>query len=210
VIEAVQLLSIKDVEHIFADEDKAIAVTADADSRLSYDPKGMRRLLDISLSLATYMLIGAGEEKDAERARKRLISAIESGAALGKLAEFVEAQGGDKDYIYHPESFEKAKYIVPVKLGRSGYLSACNTSEVGMTSLILGGGRATKESIIDQKVGIDIRKHLGDYVSGDEIFAYLHADDESVIKEASDRLISAYTVSDEKPEPTETIYGIII
>jgi pyrimidine-nucleoside phosphorylase len=78
-----------------------------------------------------------------------------------------------------------------------------------MTSLILGGGRATKDSVIDLNVGIDLRKHLGDYVSEDEVFAYIHADDENVINEATERLISAYTISSEKPEPTETLYGLL-
>jgi pyrimidine-nucleoside phosphorylase len=203
VIEAVQLLSIKDVSNFY------ISKTDIYDTRMSYDRKGMKRLLDISLSLATYMLIGSGAENDADKARKRLIEAIESGAALDKFAEFVSAQGGDADYIYHPEKFERAKYIVPVKLGKSGYLSSCNTSEVGMTSLILGGGRATKESVIDLNVGIDIRKHLGDYVTEDETFAYIHADDEAVIEEAKNRLINAYKLSNEKPEKAEVLYGVI-
>jgi pyrimidine-nucleoside phosphorylase len=169
----------------------------------------MKRLLDVSLALAEQMLIGAGAEDDPVRARKRLVEAIESGAALDKLAEFVEAQGGDKSYIYQPEKFERARHIVPVSLGKSGYLAECSTSEVGMTSLILGGGRATKESVIDLSVGIDIRRHLGDYVSENEVFAYIHANDESVINEARDRLISAYKVSDKKPELNETVYGVI-
>jgi pyrimidine-nucleoside phosphorylase len=213
VIEAIQLLGIRDVAAFMnssdgGEHDKNIKAGVD-DIRMSFDAKGMRRLLDISLTLATYMLIGAGEETDPVLARHRLSGAIESGAALDKLAEFVAAQGGDKDYIYHPEKFEKARYIVPVHLGKTGYLSACNTSEVGMTSLILGGGRATKDSVIDLNVGIDLRKHLGDYVSEDEVFAYIHADDENVINEATERLISAYTISSEKPEPTETLYGLL-
>jgi pyrimidine-nucleoside phosphorylase len=207
VIEAIQLLGIKDVKTFFECGDDVKANTDD--SRMSYDKKGMKRLLDISLSLAAYMLIGAGIETEPEQAKKRLIGAIESGQALDKLAEFVEAQGGDASYIYHPEKLKKAKYVVPVCFENSGYISACNTSEVGMTSLILGGGRVTKNSKIDLNVGIDIRKHIGDYVRENEIFAYIYADDESVINEASNRLISAYTLSDEKPESTPTIYGIM-
>jgi pyrimidine-nucleoside phosphorylase len=219
IIEAIQLLSIKDVNAFLKDscegendEDVIQSFgenTEQNDSRMSYDKKGMKRLIKISLSLATYMLIGAGGEKSPKQAKKKLISAIESGKALDKLAEFVAAQGGDKDYIYNPEKFKRAGYIVPVRLKKAGYLSACDTSEVGMTSLILGGGRATKESVIDLNVGIDIRKHLGDYVSPDDVFAYIHADDEGVINEAVERLVSAYTLSDEKPKPSKTVYGII-
>jgi pyrimidine-nucleoside phosphorylase len=216
VIEAIQLLGMKKLEELNAVDEGSKNGSGEnsrdlksEESRISYDKKGMKRLLDVSLALAEQMLIGAGAEDNPVRARKRLVEAIESGAALDKLAEFVEAQGGDKSYIYQPEKFERARHIVPVSLGKSGYLAECSTSEVGMTSLILGGGRATKESVIDLSVGIDIRKHLGDYVSENEVFAYIHANDESVINEAGDRLISAYKVSDKKPELNETVYGVI-
>ncbi|MBO5509141.1 MAG: thymidine phosphorylase [Lachnospiraceae bacterium] len=190
VIEAIQLLSIKNIDDLKEASDIE-------DTRMGYDKKGMKRLLDVCLTLGTYMLIGAEKENDTENARARLIEAIESGKALDKLAEFVEAQGGNRDYIYHPEMFEKAKYIVPVYVEKPGYLSSCNTSEVGMASMILGGGRATKDSEIDLAVGIDIRKHLGDYITCDEVFAYIHANDESVIAEAEARLLGAYEISDE-------------
>ena len=89
-------------------------------------------------------------------------------------------------------------------------MTKCNTSEVGMVNLILGGGRATKESEIDLAVGIDIRKHIGDYVTKDDIFAYIHADDEKVIDEAKERLIGAYTLSDEPVEAEPIVKGIIL
>ncbi|MBO5386761.1 MAG: pyrimidine-nucleoside phosphorylase, partial [Lachnospiraceae bacterium] len=69
-------------------------------------------------------------------------------------------------------------------------------SEVGMVSLMLGGGRATKESEIDLAVGIDIVKHIGDHVEADETFAYIHANSEDVIESAKERLINAYTINE--------------
>ena len=65
-----------------------------------------------------------------------------------------------------------------------------------MVSLMLGGGRATKESEIDLAVGIDIVKHIGDHVAADETFAYIHANSEDVIESAKERLINAYTINE--------------
>ena len=183
VEEAVEVLSIKDIDKALSEE-----------SEINY---GIKRLIKVSLCLSAYMLIGAQKARDYEEAYCQCKTAIESGKALDKMAEFVAAQGGNKNYIYDTSLLPKAKYVVPVYMNREGYISECKTSEVGMVSLILGGGRTTKESEIDLAVGIDIRKHLGEYVSKDEVFAYIHADNEEIIEEAKTRLINAYKLLDE-------------
>ncbi len=193
VEEAINVLKIKDVEKYEADADN----------------KGITRLLEVSLTLASYMLLGAGGASDADTARRMCIESIESGRALDKLAEFVDAQGGNKKVVYDPTLLPKAKHIVPVYLEREGYICSCNTSEVGMASLILGGGRVTKESVIDLAVGIDIRKHIGDFVRKDEIFAYIHADDEQVIDEAGKCLVNAYELT-AAPSVAEPIIKAVI
>ena len=189
VAEAIDVLNIKDME--------------------AKQPHGIERLLEVSLALASHMLLGAGKADNIETAKTACIEAIESGRALDKLAEFVSAQGGDREYIYHPELLPQAKYIIPVHVPKSGYVASCNTSEVGMVSLILGGGRVTKDSEIDLAVGIDIRYHIGDYVAQDDVFAYLHADDEGVIEEAEKRLLAAYDIADEPVIPEKIVKNII-
>lgn len=173
---------------------EAIEVLNMKDTEACHD-RGISRLLEVSLSLASYMLLGTGQAENVEEARKACVEAIESGRALDKFAEFVEAQGGDSTCVYHPEQLPEARYIIPVSLPESGYLASCNTSEIGMVSLILGGGRETKDSVIDLAVGIDIRKHIGDHVEPNEVFAYIHADDMAVVEEAQKRLIGAYELS---------------
>ena len=144
-----------------------------------------------------------------EQARKQCADAITSGRALDKLAEFVKAQGGDAQMIYNPDKLPKARYIEPVYMEEEGYLSECKTSEVGMVSLILGGGRETKESKINLAVGIDIKKHLGDYVKKGDVFAYIHSDDKGVMDEAKARLLNAYKISDIKKEPEKIVKDIV-
>lgn len=173
-------------------------------------PKGIRRLLEVSLTLATYMTVGAGICDDKNKARRLCEEAIESGNALKKLAEFVQAQGGNKECILNTKKLPKAKYVVPVTFYKSGYIVSCNTSEVGMASLILGGGRATKDSEINLAVGIDIRKHIGDKVEENEVFAYIHGDDEKLIEEAKIRLTGAYKIEKNKKEPEKIIKDIVV
>jgi len=125
------------------------------------------------------------------------------------MCEFAKAQGGNEECIKNPDLLPKAKYNVPVTFGQEGYITSCKNSEVGMVSLMLGGGRATKESEIDLAVGIDIVKHIGDYVKTDDVFAYIHANDEAVIEAAKERLINAYEISDNTAIAEEVIKFVI-
>lgn len=189
VIEAVQVLSMKDVTES--------------------DSHGIHRLLTVSLTLAAYMYMAAGKTSDFEEAKETCLTAIESGAALAKFREFVEAQGGDGTYIDDVNKFRLASNCVPVVCEEDGYLAACNTSEVGMVNLILGGGRATKDSPINLGVGLDIRKHLGDAVRKGDVLAYMYIDDMGVLEEAKKRLLGAYTISKEIVRPEAIVKNIV-
>ena len=83
------------------------------------------------------------------------------------------------------------------------------TDEIGMTSLVLGGGRETKESEIDLSVGIKIHKKVGDYVRKGESLARLYANDVSKLKAASPRLLGAYKLSKERIEAPKHVLGIV-
>lgn len=220
VIEAVQVLSIKDVkpylepaaceELILSNTDVAI-VGDDSSSILeSYDGHGISRLLTVSLTLAAYMYMAAGKSDDFEAAKAQCEKAIESGAALAKFKEFVEAQGGDGSYIDDVNKFRLAANCVPIVCEEDGYLAACNTSEVGMVNLILGGGRATKDSTINLGVGLDIRKHLGDAVRKGDVLAYMYIDDMGVFEEAKKRLLGAYTVEQRQIKPEKLVKDIVV
>ena len=162
---------------------------------------GNSRLVDICIELATYMIIGAGLEEDIDKARAMARDSISTGKAYDKFLEFITAQGADAAAIESSSNLVSADYIEKIYLPEEGYITSCNTSEVGMTSLILGGGRETKDSVIDLSVGIVIEKTIGDYIKKDEPIAYIFANNKEKLEQAKDRLIGAYTVSDKiKPK----------
>ncbi len=216
VIEAVQVLSMKDVQpylesEVYEDEkqDSVLAGENNSSTREGYDRHGIHRLLTVSLTLAAYMYMAAGKSDDFEDAKTQCEKAIESGAALAKFKEFVEAQGGDGGYIDDVNKFQLAANCVPIVCEEDGYLADCNTSEVGMVNLILGGGRATKDSTINLGVGLDIRKHLGDAVRKGDVLAYMYIDDMGVFEEAKKRLLGAYTISRETMQPEAIVKNIV-
>ena len=80
---------------------------------------------------------------------------------------------------------------------------------MGICSLILGGGRETKESEIDLTVGIILKKKKGDYVQKGDVLAVIHANDEAKAAEASARYLNACKISGQKPVLPALIREII-
>jgi len=170
---------------------------------------GPEDLLDASLTLASYMLLGAKRVTTIEEARELLLNTIKDGSALKKFAEFVTAQGGDAGPVFDTSLFPKASIIEPVYAPNGGYVSEIHTDEIGMTSLILGGGRETKESEIDLTVGMKIHAKIGDEVTTETPIATLYANDPEKLSAAKERFLKAYTISNEKVKAPNHIHGIV-
>ena len=165
--------------------------------------------LNLCLTLGAQMLILGGKEEEEKTARERLLRTIEDGSALAKLAEFVEAQGGNPKAVYNTDMLPKADIQYDWKAESDGYISNIVCDEVGVCSLLLGGGRETKESVIDLSVGIVLQKKKGDFVRKGETIAILHANEEGKLKDALARLKQAYGFSQEKPSNLPYIRGIL-
>ena len=170
---------------------------------------GPADLMEACYTLGAYMLIGVGKAKDENEAVKMLEETIKSGSALAKFKEFIAAQGGDTSCIDNYERFPRTEFKEDIIATEDGYVSDILTDEVGMTSLILGGGRETKDSVIDLSVGLKIRKKIGDFVSKGETFVTLYANDIEKLRAASARIRGAYKFSSQKVEPPKHVLAIV-
>ena len=121
-----------------------------------------------------------------------LLQSVRSGAALKKLAEMVRAQGGDDSAVFHPEQLPQAAMQLEVPSPKAGSVSRIHAEAVGLVSMKLGGGRATKADIIDPAVGVVLRKKLGDTVEEGESLATVHANDPERAAEAVALLQDCY------------------
>lgn len=203
---------------------KTIAVVTDMDQPLGFavgnalevieaidtlKAQGPKDFLELCLTLGSYMLIAGGKADTPENARIQLEEVIENGKALQKLAEFVRAQGGNADAVYNTDLLPKANIIKEVPATNEGFISGIACDEVGICSLILGGGRETKESVIDLSVGIILTKKKGDFVKKGETIAIIHANDENKMNQAMIRLQASYEYSSHCVESTSIIKGIV-
>jgi len=171
--------------------------------------RGPKDFETLCLTLGSYMLVAGKAAPDAEQALKMLREVIENGKALKKLAELIEAQGGDASYVYEPEKFEKASIIEEIVSVKEGYIGHIDCEEIGNCSLVLGGGRETKESSIDLTVGLVFRKKKGDFVKKGEIIAVICGNDRGKTDQAKERFLNAITFVDEKQEAAPLIKGIV-
>lgn len=176
---------------------------------LSLNGCGPKDFMEVVYELGAQMVMLGGKAASREEAVEKLKETIKSGAALHKFAEFVEAQGGDKTYVYQPQLLPGAKYTMDVINTREGYVKRILAEEIGLASLALGGGRITKDSEIDLSVGVLLKKKRGDKVWNGESLAVIYANDMQKAIEAYGKVVNAYEISQEAPLPVPMIKEVI-
>lgn len=204
---------------------KTIAVVSDMDQPLGYavgnalevkeaidtlNGNGPEDFVELCMTLGSCMLVAGGRAATKEEAENILTEVIENGSALDKLAEFIEAQGGDKELVYHPEKLPQASIIQEIESPTDGYIQKIECDEIGICSLILGGGRETKESEIDLSVGLVLHKKVGDMVKKGDSLATIYANDPVKRDAAKERFLQAYTIDRDPVEKKPLIKGIVI
>lgn len=184
----------------------ALEVKEAIDTLNGHGPEDFTKLV---MTMGTQMLLAGNAASTEQEALVMLEDAISSGKALNKLAEFVSSQGGDPSYVFNPSKLCKAEQVVNVFSEKEGYISGIVCDEVGICSMILGGGRETKESEIDLSVGIVLKKKVGDYVKKGDILAEIHSNNAEKTKEAMSRLLKTYSFTEAPVEKTDIIKMII-
>ncbi len=166
-------------------------------------------LLELCLSLGSLMLAEAGIAETVADGRQRLLRAIADGSALEKLCQMVAAQGGDSRAVHDPSLLPQAPVVLPVPSADEGYVAGIEAERVGLVSMHLGGGRATKESVIDLSVGVVLDKKVGDRVEKGESLGSIHASSLEKAREAAELLRACYSFSSQPVETPPFIKGIV-
>lgn len=161
--------------------------------------EGPKDLEDLCLTLGSYLVLDSGKAESLKEARQMLEEQIKNKQGLKTLAKMVEAQGGNSDYIYHPELFLNAKEIIEVKAKDSGYISRIDSYKMGHASMLLGAGRENLDTVIDPVVGIVLNKKVDDFVNIGDTLAYIHTNGKNT-KEAIDLFYDSISYSDKKRE----------
>ena len=166
-------------------------------------------LLELCLTLGACILTGAGIAANDEEAREKLLAGIADGSALNKLAQLVEGQEGDPRAVFDTSMLPMAPVQYEVICNESGYVNHICAEDVGLVSMHLGGGRETKDSVIDLSVGVVLKKKVGDRVEAGESIATVHASDTEKAQEAAEKLLACYSIVPEPVVKPAFIKGIV-
>ncbi len=169
---------------------------------------GPEDLNELCFTLGSQMVVLGGKANSIDEARKLLEEVVANGQALEVFKKFITAQGGDASVVDDPSRLPQAQYKIEVPAKESGYISKIEADDVGVAAMLLGAGRATKESTIDLAVGLVLNKKVGDAVQEGESLVTIHANKEDV-QEVIDKLYEHIHITKEKVEAPQLIKDII-
>jgi pyrimidine-nucleoside phosphorylase len=158
--------------------------------------RGPADLMEVTYALGAEMLALVGGAPDRPRAREALESAVADGRALEKLAEIVEAQGGNPEVVDDPSLLPQAGAVEFYRARRAGVVAAVEPRRLGRAILELGGGRRTMEDTVDHSVGFVITAKPGDPVKQGEPIASIFARDADGIAVGQAALTDAISIAD--------------
>jgi len=171
--------------------------------------KGPNDLMELTIELCAHMILMAEEADSIDEAKETLNDLIDSGKALDKFYEFVEAQHGDVSAVQNLEKYPKSQYTREVKAAQDGIVQSIDSYRLGMTSVSLGAGRQQMDDVIDPKAGITLYKKIGDTVKTGEVIAEFYTDKESVLESAAGKIQTSFEIGENEVDPPELIHEII-
>jgi len=171
-------------------------------------PTDLRSLV---LECAAHLLVQTGKAKSFKAAHRQAQDCLNSGAPRQKWDEMLVAQGTDLDAFIKKLALDHtAPAVVELKASRSGFVSKCDAKLIGEVIRDLGGGRLTKESVINYDVGVDHLAKPGEVVKVGDVLARIHAASGMDAREACERLGPAFTISPRRHAASELVSGVVL
>jgi pyrimidine-nucleoside phosphorylase len=158
---------------------------------------GPEDLMNVTFALGIEMLRVAGLADDASTARHLLRETIQSGRAIERLMQIVEAQGGDPAQVEFPERLPAAPVQELFTAASDGVVVSVEPRAVGRAIVALGGGRAKMDDVIDPSVGFVFRAAAGDTVTRGQPLVEIHARTQDDAAGAVQALSAAIMLGDE-------------
>jgi len=160
------------------------------------------RMHEVVLALGALVLVDAGLAKDDADAKQKLETSLASGAALEKFARMISALGGPIDFCENSTRYlVSAPVIREITAQRTGWIESVGAKEIGMSVVVLGGGRTQPGAPIDWRVGVNGIPSVGDKVESSTVIARVHAASEVAAEIAEKRIRAAISISESLIEP---------
>ena len=169
---------------------------------------GPKDLEALCIELGSQMVYLGGKSADLAEARALVTENLRNGKALEKFKVFVAFQGGNPAVVDDYSLMPQASLQQDVLAVASGYVTEIVADDIGVAAMLLGAGRATKESTIDLSAGLKILKKVGDPVQKGEAIVRMFANKPD-FGQAEKLIQEAYSIGEEQKEIT-LIHSVIL
>ncbi len=153
---------------------------------------------DLTIELCAVLLKQAQVDSSLPAAKKRLEETLDSGQAMQRFEQMVQAQSGTWS---GPLPVAQPHVITAEK---SGSIAALDCQRLGQTIVALQGGRRQKGDRINHRIGIRVHHRIGDFVERDAPLLTLYCD-KSDISEYVTTIRDAVLLSEQRVSPRDLI-----
>jgi thymidine phosphorylase len=187
----------------------ALAGSASVEGHSRLKPE-LQTLHALVLDCAAHLLVQTGKAASLEAARQQAADCLASGAPRRKWDEMLAAQGADLDAFNRKLALDHtAPVVVEIKADRGGFVAKCDARLIGEVIRDLGGGRLTKESVVNHDVGVDQLAKPGEAVKAGAILARVHAASAADSERAAGRLDAAFEITGNSAAPSPLIHEVL-
>ncbi len=175
------------------------------------DNRGPADLETLVVECAAHLLLETKKSPDLAAARQQALECLASGAPRRKWEELLIAQGADLAAFQKKLALDHtAPVVLELTTGdRAGFVSRCDARTIGEVVRDLGGGRLTKDTVIDLDVGVDQIAKPGEVVASGSTLCRIHARSREEADAAGQRLAAAFDLSPEPFAPPPLVVEVI-
>lgn len=163
--------------------------------------KGSKDLLELVLELGSRMVVMGQQAASLAEARAKLEQTIADGSALARFKAMIKAQHGDPNVVDDYSLMPHAKYQIEYPAQKGGVIAKLTADEIGMASMLMGGGRQKADDQLDYAVGIELHKKIGDSVQKGESIMTIWSNRED-IDDVKELLDQAVAIKESAQQPT--------
>lgn len=159
--------------------------------------KGPKDLLE----LGSRMVVMGQQAASLAEARAKLEQTIADGSALARFKAMIKAQHGDPNVVDDYSLMPHAKYQIEYPAQKDGVIAKLTADEIGLASMLMGGGRQKADDQLDYAVGIELHKKIGDSVQKGESIMTIWSNRED-IDDVKELLDQAVAIKESAQQPT--------
>lgn len=163
--------------------------------------KGPKDLLELVLELGSQMVVMGQQAASLAEARAKLEQTIADGSALARFKAMIKARHGDPNVVDDYSLMPHAKYQIEYPAQKDGVIAKLTADEIGMASMLMGGGRQKADDQLDYAVGIELHKKIGDSVQKGESIMTIWSNRED-IDDVKELLDQAVAIEESAQQPT--------